>query len=119
MSGGTERHDLLAGLIYERLAPAARHRGCRPFGHNRLVRIGSTAYYPDVVIVCSDAQSPHRLYERDLSIVAEVLSPSSRETGYREKATVYTAARAFQIYLLADPDKRQIDACTRGEDGLI
>lgn len=119
MSGGTERHDLLAGLIYERLAPAARRSGCRPFGHNRLVRIGSTAYYPDVLIVCRDAQPPHRLYERDLSIVVEVLSPSSRETDYREKATVYTAADAFRIYLLADPESRQVDACRRGTDGLV
>jgi len=83
------------------------------------VRIGSTAYYPDVMIVCRDTQSPHRLYERDLSIVVEVLSPSSRETDYREKATVYTAAGAFRIYLLADPDERRIDACTRDEDGLV
>jgi Uma2 family endonuclease len=119
MSGGTERHDLLAGLLYERLAPAARRRGCRPFAHNRLVRIGGTAYYPDVLIVCKDAQPPHRLYERDLSIVVEVLSPSSRETDYREKAAVYTSASGFQTYLLADPERRQIDVCTRGADGLV
>lgn len=50
--------------------------------------------------------------------MVEVLSPKSRGTDYREKATVYTAAGAFRIYLLADPEKRQIDACTRGEDGL-
>lgn len=118
MSGGTERHDLLAGLLYEALAPAARRRGCRPFQHNRLVRIGGTAYYPDVLIVCAGARQPHHLYERDLSIVVEVLSPSTRETDHREKATAYTAAEDFQAYLLADPDVRRIDVCTRGPEGL-
>lgn len=118
MSGGTERHDLLAGLLYEALAPAARRRDCRPFMHNRLVRIGGTAYYPDVLIVCPGRLRPHRLYERDLSIVVEVLSPSTRDTDHREKATAYTAAESFHAYVLADPDVRRIDVCTRGQEGL-
>ncbi|MDQ6910051.1 MAG: Uma2 family endonuclease, partial [Actinomycetota bacterium] len=64
MSGGSERHDLAAGLLYELLAAGARARGCRPFTSNRLVRTRSgNGYYPDVMIACG--QAPHRLYETD------------------------------------------------------
>ena len=75
MAGGTERHDNLAGLLYERLAPVARASGCRPYQHNRKVKLGEVAYYPDLMIVCRDAVPPDTQYERDLSIVVEVLSP--------------------------------------------
>ncbi len=43
-AGGTERHDLMTGLLYEHLAPRARERGCVPFQQDRLVRIGATGY---------------------------------------------------------------------------
>jgi len=55
MAGGSERHDLTAGLIHEAMAPGARHAGCRPFTSHPLVRIGSAGYYPDVVVVCGPA----------------------------------------------------------------
>jgi hypothetical protein len=38
MAGGSERHDLIAGLLYMRLAPNALAAGCR-----RSQRIGSFA----------------------------------------------------------------------------
>jgi Uma2 family endonuclease len=61
MAGGTERHDLAAGLVYEALAPGARAAGCRPFMANRMLRAGESAYYPDVFVVCGPAAD--RLYE--------------------------------------------------------
>lgn len=83
-AGGSERHDLAAGLCFEALAPAARAAGCRPFTANRLVRTASGAgYYPDVLIVCGRAA--HRLYEDDAVLVIEVLSPSTMDIDRREK----------------------------------
>lgn len=116
-AGSTERHDLLAALIYEALAPAARDGNCRPFIHSRLVHIGLTAYYPDVLIVCPSEITPHVLYERDLSIVVEVVSPATRDRDYREKTFAYAAAPSFERYLLVDPTLRRIDVCSKaGED---
>lgn len=118
-AGGTERHDNLAALVYERLAPAARARGCRPYQHHRKIRIGEVAYYPDVLVSCRDGVPPDRLYERDLRLVVEVLSPSTEGVDRREKALVYSAAPSFQCYLLADPDRRRVEVATRGPDGLV
>ncbi len=78
MAGGTDRHDLGAGLFYELLATGARTKGCRPFTSNRLVRTRSgNAYYPDVMVACGPA--PHRLYETDPALVVEMLSPSTAD----------------------------------------
>lgn len=112
MAGGTERHDLMSGLVYEALAPGARRRGCRPFQQNRKVKIGEHAYIPDVVVVCEGSEPPDRQYERDLTLVVEVLSPGTATTDRREKAPVYHSAASFRAYALVDPDSRRIELAT-------
>jgi Uma2 family endonuclease len=119
VAAGTERHDNLAGLLYERLAPWARAQGRRPYQHIRKVRIGAVAYYPDVLVVCRDGLPPDRLYERDLRLVVEVLAPGTEGVDRREKALVYSLAPSFQLYLLADPDRRRVEVATRGDGGLV
>ena len=107
MAGGSERHDLATGLVYEALAPGARAQGCRPFASNRLVRLAHAAYYPDVVVVCGPAG--HRLHEVDLTVVVEVLSPSTTDTDRREKAAAYATAPGLRQYVLVDPDRRRVE----------
>lgn len=109
MSGGTERHDLITGLIYEALAPGARARGCRPFTSNRLVRTrDDSAYYPDVIVVCGKA--PHVQHETDPTVVVEVQSPSTRSIDRREKVVAYSQAPTLRLLLLVDPNDRRIEA---------
>lgn len=60
MSGGTERHDLLAGLVYEALVPSARARGCRAFLSNRLVKLEGAGYYPDAGRLRPGGRDPPR-----------------------------------------------------------
>ncbi len=117
ISGGSERHDLMAGLVYEALAPAARARGCRPFVQNRKVRLDQAAYYPDVVVVCPGGPPPDRLFERDLSVVVEVLSPSTERTDRQEKAVAYAGAASFSAYVVVDPDRRWIEVGTPAPGG--
>jgi Uma2 family endonuclease len=116
VAGGSERHDLVTGLVYEALAPGARASGCRPFTANRLVRVGRSVYYPDVLLVCGSAG--HRLHEVDLALVVEVLSPSTTDTDRREKATAYASAPGLRQYLLVDPDRRRVEVASR-EDGEL
>ena len=117
MAGGSERHDLAAGLIYEALAPGARSQGCRPFMSNRLVRTRSgNAYYPDVMVACGPA--PHRLYESDPALIVEVLSSSTADVDRREKAVAYAEAKSLALLLLVDTDARRIEAA-RPAEGTI
>ena len=116
MAGAAERHDLAAGLLFLALAPTARARGCRPFTANRLVRLGDAAYYPDIFVVCGPAVD--EFYERDLTVVIEVLSPSTSDTDKREKAVAYAGAESFQRYLLVDPRRRRIEIAEPSAVGL-
>jgi Uma2 family endonuclease len=117
MAGGSERHDLAAGLCFEALAPAARAAGCRPFTANRLVRTASNAgYYPDVLVACGRAA--HRLYEEDAVVVIEVLSPSTTDIDRREKAHAYAGLPSFEQLLLVDPDRRRVEVATLAQGGL-
>lgn len=113
MAGGSERHDLAAGLFYEAVAAAARARGCRPFTANRLVRTaGGAVYYPDVVVVCRPAA--HRLYEEGPVLVAEVLSRSTQEIDRREKAQAFAESSELAHFVLVDPDRRRIEVARPG-----
>ena len=116
MAGGSERHDLAAGLVYEALAPEARAKGCRPFTANRLLRTAGATYHPDVLVVCGPAE--HRYYENVASVVVEVLSPSTTDVDRREKATAYAQLPSLSAYLLVDPDRRRIEMAMPDDSGL-
>jgi Uma2 family endonuclease len=117
MSGGTERHDLAAGLLFQAFAPQARRGGCRSFFGNRLLHTPENcAYYPDIMIVCGRAADVR--YEDDAALVAEVLSPSTRNYDRREKAMAYLRLPSLRHYLLVDPVYREIQVAVPGEDSL-
>lgn len=104
----TTFESYLKGEQSERLAPGARARGCRPFTSSRLVRTEcGNAYYPDVMVVCSPA--PHRLYETDLALIVEVLSPSTQDQDRREKAVADAESAGLGLLLIVDPDVRRIE----------
>jgi len=109
MAGGTERHDLAAGLLYETLAPTARAQGCRPFFGNRIVRTATgSGYYPDVMVVCRPAGDT--LFETDPALVIEVLFPSTADTDRREKAIAFASGNALRMLLLLDPLTPRIES---------
>jgi Uma2 family endonuclease len=116
MAGGSERHDLLAGLIGLELATATRAGPCRTFTQNRLVRTPrGDAYYPDVLLVCGPAA--HRLYETDADVIVEVLSDSTENVDRREKARAYAELASLRSYVLVDPRVRRVEVGRRRLDG--
>ncbi|MGH9129802.1 MAG: Uma2 family endonuclease [Acidimicrobiales bacterium] len=111
MSGGTERHGIMQGVIYELIAPGARSRGCRPFGPDRkLVTPSGDAYYPDAMICCGPATDV--LYETDACLVFEVLSASTRVIDKREKLRSYQDLASIEAYIVVEPDMRRIEVAT-------
>ena len=116
MAGGTERHDLTAQAIWERLIAGVRASGCRAFVGNRLLKTPSAAtYYPDVLVACGRAADDH--YETSPTLLIEVLSPSTETTDRREKAENYARIESLQTYVLAHPLFRRLEIATRDTDG--
>ncbi len=114
MAGGTERHDLLAGMIFRQLDELAEREGCRAFGGNRILRIGEVGYYPDLFLVCGPAASP--THEEDAVLVVEILSPSTEEKDRREKVLLYRRLPSLVAYVLVSQRDRRIEAMTRSGD---
>ena len=108
MSGGTERHSLMAGHLAALLTPAARAQGCRTFRADRRLRVQSgDVYYPDVMVVCGKAADVQ--YEADATLVIEVLSPSTRAQDRREKLRQYGSLPSIIAYLVVEPDVRRVE----------
>lgn len=116
MAGGSERHDLAAGLIGLELALATRAGPCRTFTENRLVRTPrGNGYYPDVLLVCGPAA--HRLYETDANVIVEVLSASTEAVDRREKADGYADLPSLTTYVLVEPRLRRVEVANRNPRG--
>ncbi|MDJ0344033.1 Uma2 family endonuclease [Streptomyces sp. H10-C2] len=65
---------------------------------------------PDLIVVPNtvfDEDTMDPFHPRDIALVAEVVSPSSRSTDYIEKVQDY-AAMGIELYLLVDPHKGAI-----------
>jgi Uma2 family endonuclease len=117
LAGGSYRHNALAQLLHERIAPSARARGCRPCIFDRLLRTRSgNFYYPDLMVVCSPPTRDQ--YETDPVMIVEVLSPSTQRLDRREKAVIYAESTSLELLLLADQNIRRIEVA-RIRDGQI
>ena len=118
MSGGSERHSLMAGHLASLLTPGARARRCRTFRADRRLRVQSgDIYYPDVMVVCGKAANVQ--YEADATLVVEVLSPSTRASDRREKLRQYGTLPSITAYLIVEPDVRRIEVARWAADREI
>jgi Uma2 family endonuclease len=116
MAGGSERDDVIAGLMTLELATATRRGPCRTFSQNRLVRTPrGNGYYPDVLLCCQPAA--HRLYETDADVIVEVLSDSTDSVDRREKAAAYAELDSLRCYVAVDPRVRRVEVGWRDAGG--
>lgn len=87
-------------------------QGGRRFLTNRLVRLEGQGYYPDVLVVCGPSGEVHN--ETDVTVVVEVLSPSTEGYDRREKALAYGRAPGFEVLVLLDQERRRAEVGRRG-----
>ena len=102
------RHqDVLAGLLTS-LRVAIDQQGCRATALSELDWIVSdnTVVRPDVVVICGDAPDKH--LASPPALVAEVLSPSTRQNDLTYKRDLY-ASQSVGVYLILDPESQTIE----------
>ncbi len=111
MAGGTIRHSSCIVRVITALFGAADAEGCRMAQGDVLVRVGDSAYYPDVMVTCGE--QVHQRYETGPCLLAEVLSPSTEATDRREKFAAYQSMPTVQAYLLVDHERLEVTAYQR------
>jgi Uma2 family endonuclease len=56
MAGGTQRHNMLAGILYAYLLPKILAQGCRIFFHDVILKTpNGRGYYPDIFVTCDSS----------------------------------------------------------------
>lgn len=120
MSGGTNRHGIIAGNAFGLLFNQLRGKSCQPFNSDTKVRIElpdhTRFYYPDAMVVCH----PNPLsdcYQEHPVVVIEVLSESTRRTDMGEKRDAYLAIPSLKLLLLVEPDAASVTAYRRRTEG--
>ncbi len=121
MAGAPEGHTLVAGNVYASLHAQLRKRKCRAYGSDMRVQIspGCRYCYPDVAVVCGDAEFAES--RRDVltnpTAIVEVLSPSTASFDRGFKFDAYTAISSLREYILIEPTRISIEVFTRQPSG--
>ncbi|MBE2267705.1 MAG: Uma2 family endonuclease, partial [Anaerolinea sp.] len=122
MSGGSEEHILINANVVTALRTQLRGRPCKLYGSDMRVRVkpGGLYTYPDVSVVCGDAQ----LIRDSVSIllnptlIIEILSPSTEAYDRGKKFELYRELESLQEYVLIAQDRPQIEWYLRQEHGF-
>lgn len=121
MSGGTANHALIAMNVGGELRTAFRGSPCRVFSSDLRVQFaeGTHYAYPDVTVVCGEAEF---LCERQTTLlnptlVVEVLSPSTADYDRGFKFAAYRGIASLQEVLFVAHDRRALELFRRGDDG--
>jgi len=115
MTGGTDRHNLIAGNVFYRLRGAMKPP-CQVFQADMKLRIptdlGEARYYPDVFVGC-DESDRDRLFRERPCVIVEVLSPSTEENDRRGKFEHYRTIPTLGHYILVAQDVPQVEVFAR------
>lgn len=110
MTGGSGRHNRIAGKIYRRLADSAEGGPCRVYMSDMKVSIPNRPfYYPDVMVVCEKEPEHPYYFVEDPCLIVEVTSPNTENTDRREKLEAYKTLPTLMEYLIVSQDERKIE----------
>lgn len=117
MTGGTLRHNAIAGNIYSALRAAARRSGCRAHISDVQVRAPSgRVYYPDVLVRCGPFTQTDT-HARTPCLIVEVTSRSTRGTDLGRKRDDYREVPSLRAYIVAEQIERRLHVHVRRDDG--
>ena len=119
MTGGTERHALIAMNTGVALSNALRDRPCRVYGADMKLHIAPLEKfcYPDVLVLCEEGVRHERYVENPMLIV-EVLSESTESYDRGLKFEHYRTIPALRHNLLLAQDRVHGELFSRGADGI-
>jgi Uma2 family endonuclease len=115
MVGGTDRHNLIAGNLFNALFNHLPDR-CQVFEQTMRLRMlierAQRFYYPDILVSCSELDRAE-LYREQPILLAEVLSPSTERADRTDKFSAYVTVDTLQEYVLVAQDVPQVEVFRR------
>src|SRR3954464_844991 len=104
MAPQSERHQIIVANLVRTLGPAADAQGCRVLPGLGILNdaVDDYAPIPDLVVRCG-APSPDG-YANDPVLIAEVLSPSTRNNDRGRKADFYETVPSLRTFMIVHQD---------------
>jgi Uma2 family endonuclease len=124
MSGVSRAHNRIAGNMYRKISDQLENRPCEAFISDLRLRVSPTGLYtyPDVMVVCGEAEYLDDEVDTLLNptLVVEVLSPSTESYDRGAKFGHYRQLASLKEYVLVAQDRILVERFTRqGDDWLL
>lgn len=120
MAGAKREHNLICTNVVRKYGNALSNKGCEIYQSDMRVQVANAESYryPDVVVVCGEAQfaDPTQDILVNPTVLIEVLSKSSSERDHITKAWEYRQIPSLHDYLIITPDTAQIEWYHRQKD---
>jgi Uma2 family endonuclease len=117
MAGASANHNLIAGNTYASLHAQLRKRSCTVYPSDMRLKVSRTGLYtyPDISVVCGEAQFEDDQRDTLLNptVIIEVLSPSTESYDRGRKFQHYRTLASLQEYLLIAQDSYRVEHYTR------
>jgi len=121
MSGASRQHNRITFDTARSLGNQLQNTPCEPFsGDMRVLTPECNRYfYPDVIVVCGEAQFEDETLDTltNPTLIVEVLSESTERMDRRMKWDCYQTLPSLRTYVLIAQDEPRIETFTRQEDG--
>lgn len=125
MAGASRSHVLITTNVVGGLVPRLRGQGCRTYSADMRVLISPTGSYtyPDVAVVCGDAEfidDGHQDVLTNPALIIEVLSPSTEGYDRGAKFAHYRQLPSLREYVLIAQDRVSVERfARRGDEWVI
>jgi len=121
MSGASIKHNIIFGNLFVILGNALKGKPCMPFGSDFRVHVQENGLYtyPDISIVCQDAEVIDDEYKDNLlnpSVLIEILSKSTRDYDKGRKFFLYKSIPTLKEYILIDSLNILVKIFRRNDD---
>lgn len=119
MTGGTMRHNRIAGNIFRILSNQFDGGPCQVFINDMKLHVQATdsVYYPDVFVYCGSSTANGEKVAQDATLVVEVLSDSTAEIDRREKLVAYQKLPSLRAYWIVSQAEQRVEVHSRDVDG--
>jgi len=116
MAGARNVHDDIVVNLLAELRVQLRGSACRPFtGDGSIETIPNQIRRPDLGVDCGH-RDPNGLKAAQPRMVAEVLSPTTRDFDTFEKRAEYEQVESLDYIMFVDPNLAYVDLWSRGAD---
>jgi Uma2 family endonuclease len=123
MSGGTLPHAVIIGNCHAALHFALRKSDCSVVSSDMRVRVAPEGLYtyPDVVVVCGEAQlaDKHRDTLLNPTVLVEVLSKSTEAYDRGFKSAQYRTIESLQEYAFVSQTEPRVEIYRRQPEGWL